>query len=117
MIYLQRFWGAIAQLGERLHGMQEVASSTLAGSTCLTIKFYRKRHVVSCKAHTTYFSLRSEAGFGMIFLENTVVIPRFIKFAISIFLSVLEQRGIIPRSSGRKYCKFFETGYNIHSKR
>jgi hypothetical protein len=28
-----RFFGAIAQLGERLHGMQEVAGSTPAGST------------------------------------------------------------------------------------
>ncbi len=28
--------GAIAQLGERLHGMQEVASSSLAGSSFIS---------------------------------------------------------------------------------
>jgi hypothetical protein len=32
---LQRHYGAIAQLGERLHGMQEVAGSSPAGSTLI----------------------------------------------------------------------------------
>ncbi len=38
-------------------------------------------------------------------------IPRFNKFATAIVLSDTEERGIIPRSSNIKYCRYFETGY------
>jgi hypothetical protein len=34
-------YGAIAQLGERLHGMQEVRSSILLGSTKLVVDLFK----------------------------------------------------------------------------
>ncbi len=42
---------------------------------------------------------------------NKEYIPHFIKFAISKVLSILEQRGIIPRFPRIRHCKTFETGY------
>ena len=42
-------------------------------------------------------------------------IPRFIIFAISNFFSILEQRGIIPRSPRIKSYRFFETGIKTGS--
>ena len=43
-IYIE---GPVAQLGERLHGMQEVASSILVGSTILTLQ--KQGFFMSCR--------------------------------------------------------------------
>ena len=41
-------YGAIAQLGERLHGMQEVASSNLVGSTVVSYAEFNTYKYLPC---------------------------------------------------------------------
>jgi hypothetical protein len=45
----REIFGAIAQLGERLHGMQEVRSSTLLGSTSFNALVAQLVERVPCK--------------------------------------------------------------------
>ena len=57
-------YGAIAQLGERLHGMQEVASSNLVGSivvSCAEFGVYEYSH--TCDAVVTLYRKSSQLLF------------------------------------------------------
>ena len=81
---LLKFWfpGALAQLGERLHGMQEVVSSNLIGSiefetaNLTNVGFAVFRLVLKDDTHLTLGTVKTQAiAMFLLIDQNPILVP------------------------------------------